>query len=235
MFYWLLKYILMGPWLYLFGRPTFEGAENFPEDGAALLAVNHLSAADWLFLPLRAPRRLTFLAKSEYFTGTGIEGKFKRFFFAQTGQVPIDRTNADAATAAMETGARVLAEGEILGMFPEGTRSPDGKLYRGKTGVARVALKAGVPIIPVGLVGTDKFLSADSHIPRPAKIRVRIGEPLDVTPWLDRVGEREAEREITDEVMRRIQVLSGQEFVPDVYGAAVKKQLEAQRENRTDN
>lgn len=232
MFYWLLKYIVLGPWLYLVGRPTFEGADNFPKEGAALLAINHLSAADWLFLPLRAPRRITFLAKSEYFTGTGLEGKLKRFFFAQTGQVPIDRTNADAATAAMETGARVLAEGEILGMFPEGTRSPDGKLYRGKTGAARMALKTGVPIIPVGLIGTDKFLGADSHVPRPAKIRVRIGEPIDVTPWLDRAGEREAEREIADEVMRRIQALSGQDYVPDVYGAEKKKQIHAERARR---
>lgn len=178
MLYWLLKYIVLGPWFFLAGRPTFEGASNFPNEGAALLAINHLSASDWLFLPLRSPRRLTFLAKSEYFTGSGLTGKFQRFFFAQTGQVPIDRTDADAATAAMETGARVLAEGQILGMFPEGTRSPDGKLYRGKTGIARVALKSGIPIVPVGLIGTDKFLGADSHVPRPAKIRIRIGEPL---------------------------------------------------------
>lgn len=235
MLYWLLKYIVLGPWFFLAGRPTFEGASNFPNEGAALLAVNHLSASDWLFLPLRSPRRLTFLAKSEYFTGSGLTGKFQRFFFAQTGQVPIDRTDADAATAAMETGARVLAEGQILGMFPEGTRSPDGKLYRGKTGIARVALKSGIPIVPVGLIGTDKFLGADSHVPRPAKIRIRIGEPLDVSPWLDRIGEREAEREVTDEVMRRIQALTGQEYVPDVYGADVKEKLDALRENRSDN
>ena len=235
MFYWLLKYIVLGPWVFLLGRPTFEGSANFPKEGAALLAINHLSASDWLFLPLRAPRRLTFLAKSEYFTGTGLSGKFQRFFFAQTGQVPIDRTNADAATAAMETGARVLAEGEILGIFPEGTRSPDGKLYRGKTGIARVALEAGTPIVPVGLIGTDKCLGPDSHVPRPAKIRIRVGKSLEVTPWLDRIGDREAEREITDEVMRRIQALTEQQYVPDVYGAEVKKKLDEQREKRSDN
>lgn len=235
MFYWVLKYIVLGPWLFLAGRPTFEGGSNFPKDGAALLAINHLSAADWLFLPLRAPRRITFLAKSEYFTGSGLKGKFQRFFFAQTGQVPIDRTDADAATDAMETGARVLGECQILGMFPEGTRSPDGKLYRGKTGIARVALKSGIPIVPVGVIGTDRFLRADSHVPHRAKIRVRIGEPLDVSPWLDRIGDRDAEREITDEVMRRIQALTGQEYVPDVYGAEVKEKLSAERENRSDS
>lgn len=228
MFYWALKYILVGPWITLIGRPTFEGAENFPKEGAALLAVNHLSIMDWLYLPVRSPRRIIFLAKSEYFTTPGLKGAWNRFFFSQTGQVPIDRSGADAADDAMNTGVRILNEGKLLGVFVEGTRSPDGRLYRGKTGAARMAMRAGVPIIPIGLIGTDKALPLDKKILRPAKIRIKIGEPLDLTPWKDRIGDRTAEREITDEVMRRIQALTGQEYVPDTYGADEKKRLSGQ-------
>ncbi|WP_333619216.1 lysophospholipid acyltransferase family protein [Dietzia sp.] len=228
MFYWLLKWVLLGPWLHLVGRPSFEGAENFPREGAALVAVNHLSASDWLFLPLRTPRRMTFLAKQEYFTKPGLYGAFQRFFFSATGQVPIDRSSADAATDAMETGIKVLESGEVLGMFPEGTRSPDGDLYKGKTGVARVAMRAGVPIIPVGLKGTDVFLSQDSLRPHPTKIRIKVGEPIPIEEWVDKVGDRAAERELTNLVMERIQELSGQTYHPDEYGAEVKKRLEAE-------
>lgn len=227
MFYWALKYFLIGPLLMLLGRPTFEGRQHFPKDGAALLAVNHLSVMDWLYLPLRAPRRIIFLAKSEYFTTPGLRGAWHRFFFSQTGQVPIDRTNASAADDAMNTGVRILSEGKVLGVFVEGTRSPDGRLYRGKTGAARMAMRAGVPIVPVGIIGTDKSLPLDKTLPRPVKVRIRLGEPVEMGPWAGRVGDRAAEREITDEVMRRIQELTGQEYVPDTYGADEKKRLAA--------
>lgn len=229
MFYWLLKYVFVGPWLHLTGRPSFHGGENFPAEGAALLAVNHLSATDWLFLPLRAPRKLTFLAKQEYFTKPGLYGRFQKFFFSQTGQVPIDRTSADAATAALESGVKVLESGEILGMFPEGTRSPDGDLYKGKTGLARLAMRTGVPIIPVGLIGPDKYLPLDSNLPHPTKIDIYVGTPIDMAEWKEKSGDRAAERELTDLVMERIRDLTGQTYHPDVYGAEKKKQLDAER------
>lgn len=231
--YWLFKYVLIGPFLLSTSRQVVTGKENFPESGAALLVGNHLSVGDWLFMPLLMPRRVTFLAKSDYFTGTGIKGMLSRLFFAGSGQHPIDRTNADAAQAAMNAGLEVLAEGEILCIYPEGTRSPDGRLYRGKTGPARLAMRAGVPVIPIGVTGTGDYISALSkpRLRRRPEVRVMVGEPLDISPWDGREGDRAAEREITDELMRRIQALTGQEYVPDVYGADMKKQFDAIRDS----
>ena len=141
MWYWLFKYVFMGPLLTLLGRPKVEGLEYVPDSGAVILASNHLAVADSFYLPLVVKRRITFLAKSEYFTGTGLKGWFQRWFYTAAGQVPIDRTDADSAQAALETATRLLDEGKLLGMYPEGTRSPDGRLYKGKTGMARVALR----------------------------------------------------------------------------------------------
>lgn len=233
MFYWMIKYIFVGPWIWLMGRPTFEGRENFPKTGAAVLAINHLGVMDWLFLPLRSPRKLSFLAKSEYFTTPGLKGRWYKFFFTETGQVPVDRSGSNAGDDAMNTGVRILNSGRLLGVFVEGTRSPDGRLYRGKTGAARMAMRAGVPIVPIGLTGTGDFLPEGKLLPRPTKIRVMVGEPLDLSPWQDRLGDREAEREITDEIMRRIQALTGQEYVHDTYGADEKKRLAAERDAGT--
>ena len=176
---------------------------------------------------------MTFLAKSDYFTGTGIKGMLSRWFFAGSGQYPIDRTNADAAQAAMNAGLEVLSEGEILCIYPEGTRSPDGRLYRGKTGPARLAIKADVPVIPIGVTGTGDYIRAISKLQffRRPEVRVMVGEPLDISPWEGREGDRAAEREITDELMRRIQALTGQEYVPDVYGADMKKRFDAIRDS----
>ena len=225
MLYWLLKYVFIGPFLRVTARPRYEGRENFPTTGAALFVCNHLSVADWLFFPLVAPRRLTFLAKSEYFTRPGFIGRLQKAFFELSGQYPIDRTNADTAQAALETGERLLQGGDLLVMFPEGTRSPDGRLYRGKTGPARLAMRAGVPLVPVGLIGTGDYIPLDSMRPRPTRVTVRVGEPIDLSPWAGRIGDRVAEREITDLLMERIRELSGQEYVPDVYGADMKKRL----------
>lgn len=158
MFFWFYKHILMGPpLLRLLGRPKVQGGlEYVPDSGAVILASNHLAVADSFYLPLVFRRRITFLAKSEYFTGTGLKGKLTKFFYSSTGQVPIDRTDADSAAAALTTAQRILAEGKLLGMYPpEGTRSPDGRLYKGKTGLARVALESGIPVIPVAMIGTD--------------------------------------------------------------------------------
>lgn len=231
MLYWLLKWVFIGPFLRLTGRPKITGREHFPDRGAALLVGNHLSVADWLFMPLLLPRRVTFLAKSDYFTGTGIKGALTRWFFAGSGQYPIDRTNADAAQAAMDAGLEVLSAGDILCIYPEGTRSPDGRLYRGKTGPARLAMRAGVPIIPVGVVGSDEYSRRLRRRRRPDPVEVHIGEPLSIEPWADRIGDRAAERELTDELMRRIQELSGQEHVPGTYGAEMKKRYQAAQES----
>ncbi|MGW0020436.1 lysophospholipid acyltransferase family protein [Rhodococcus sp. NPDC003382] len=222
MWYWLFKYVLLGPLLYLMGRPKIEGGENIPSDGPAILASNHQAVLDSFFLPLMVRRRITFLAKSEYFTGTGLKGGFQRWFFSAVGQVPIDRTGADAAQDALNAGVRVLGQGKLLGIYPEGTRSPDGRLYKGKTGMARLALETGVKVIPVAMIGTDKMNPIGSKMWRPAKITVKIGEPIDFSRFEGMGGNRFVERTVTDEVMYALMQLSGQEYV-DIYAATLKK------------
>jgi 1-acyl-sn-glycerol-3-phosphate acyltransferase len=225
-FYWLLKYVLLGPWLRLLFRPYVENADQVPERGAAILASNHLSFSDSIFLPLLVPRRVTFLAKQEYFTGRGLKGWISRTFMAGSGQVPIDRSSGSAAKAALETGKRILAEGKLLGIYPEGTRSPDGRLYRGKTGVARMALEAGVPVIPVVMLGTREVQPIGKKLPRIKKIGVRFGPSLDFSRYEGLAGDRFVERSMTDEIMYELMQLSGQEYV-DVYAAKVKAQAAA--------
>ncbi|WP_072751662.1 lysophospholipid acyltransferase family protein [Rhodococcus maanshanensis] len=221
MWYWLFKYIFLGPILLVLGRPTIEGAEHIPTNGPAILASNHQAVMDSFYLPLKSPRRITFLAKSEYFTGTGLKGRFQRWFFSAVGQVPIDRTGADAAQDALNAGMKVLGDGKLLGIYPEGTRSPDGRLYKGKTGMARMALQSGVPVIPVAMIGTDKLNPIGSRFPRPAKIVIKIGEPIDFSRFNGMGGNRFVERAVTDEVMYKLMALSGQEYV-DIYAATLK-------------
>ncbi|MEE2059835.1 lysophospholipid acyltransferase family protein [Rhodococcus artemisiae] len=221
MWYWLFKYVLLGPLLWLMGRPKLEGGENIPTGGPAILASNHRAVLDSFYLPLLAKRRITFLAKSEYFTGTGLKGGFQRWFFSAVGQVPIDRTGADAAQDALNAGVRVLSQGKLLGIYPEGTRSPDGRLYKGKTGLARLALETGVPVIPVAMIGTDKMNPIGSKMWKPAKITVRVGEPIDFSRFEGMGGNRFVERTVTDEVMYSLMQLAGQEYV-DVYAASLK-------------
>jgi 1-acyl-sn-glycerol-3-phosphate acyltransferase len=223
--YTLMKHVLLGPVLRLFFRPRIEGLEHIPADGGAVLASNHLAVADSFFLPLMVPRRVTFLAKREYFTGTGIKGKLKKMFFAGVGQVPIDRSSGAAAQAALDTGIRLLVGGSLLGIYPEGTRSPDGRLYKGKTGLARMVLSAGVPVIPVAMFGTDKANPIGSRMWRPYPIRIRIGAPLDFSRYEGLAGDRFVERSVTDEIMYALMELSGQEYV-DVYATKVKEDLE---------
>ena len=222
--YWVMKYVLLGPLLRLFFRPRIEGVENIPRSGGAMLASNHLAVADSFFLPLTVPRRVTFLAKREYFTGRGVRGWLKKAFFAGVGQVPIDRSSAAAAYAALDTAVRLLREGRLLGIYPEGTRSPDGRLYKGKTGVARMALEAGVPVIPVAMFGTDRANPIGSKVWRPFRIRIKVGAPLDFSRYDGLAGDRFVERSITDEIMYALMELSGQEYV-DVYAAKVKEEM----------
>jgi 1-acyl-sn-glycerol-3-phosphate acyltransferase len=226
LFYWVLKHILLGPLMKLFCRPRIEGVENVPERGGAILVSNHLAVADSFFMPLMMPRRVTFLAKREYFTGTGVKGKLQKLFFTGVGQVPIDRSSGTAAQAALDTGVRLLREGKLLGIYPEGTRSPDGRLYKGKTGVARMALEANVPVIPIAMFGTDKVNPIGSRMWRPHKVLVKVGKPLDFSRYEGMAGDRFVERSITDEIMYALMELSGQEYV-DVYAAKVKDEMAA--------
>jgi 1-acyl-sn-glycerol-3-phosphate acyltransferase len=221
--YLLMKHVLLGPILRLFFRPAAEGLEHIPKSGGAILASNHLAVSDSFFMPLVIPgRRVTFIAKQEYFTGTGIKGTLKRWFFTGMGQIPMDRGGGSAAQASLDTGVRLLREGHLLGIYPEGTRSPDGRLYKGKTGIARMALEAGVPIIPVAMFGTDAANPIGSKMWKPTKIRVKFGAPLDFSRYEGLGGDRFVERSITDEVMYALMELSGQEYV-DVYAAKVKE------------
>ncbi|MBA3338211.1 MAG: 1-acyl-sn-glycerol-3-phosphate acyltransferase [Geodermatophilaceae bacterium] len=225
MFYWVLKFVLVGPLLRVLFRPDVQGLENIPSKGPAILASNHLSFSDSIFLPLMVPRRVTFLAKSEYFTGKGIKGVLSRAFFAGAGQVPIDRTSATAAKDALDTGTRILNEGKLLGIYPEGTRSPDGRLYRGKTGLARMSLESGAVVIPVVMIDTEKIQPIGKKIPRIHKVRIRIGVPLDFSRYDGMSGDRFVERSMTDEVMYELMLLSGQQYV-DLYAAKVKAEMD---------
>lgn len=223
MFYWLAKFVFIGPALRGLWRPWIDGAENIPYDRPAILASNHLSFSDSFFLPVLVKRKVTFLAKSEYFTTPGIKGRLSKMFFAGVGQVPIDRKDKDASHAALTTGLRVLREGKLLGIYPEGTRSPDGRLYRGKTGVARLALEAGAVVVPCAMIDTDKIQPQGQRLP---KLRprpgVRVGRPLDFSRYEGLAGDRLVERSVTDEIMYALMQLSGQEYV-DQYAADVKK------------
>ncbi|HZC71999.1 MAG TPA: lysophospholipid acyltransferase family protein [Jatrophihabitans sp.] len=223
--FWLAKFVFLGPLLRLIWRPWIEGRENIPDDRPVILASNHLSFCDSFFMPLRMPRKVTFLAKAEYFTTPGLKGFISRLFFSGVGQVPIDRSDKDAARAALNTGVRVLGAGEnkLLGIYPEGTRSPDGRLYRGKTGVARLALESGAVVIPVAMVNTRVIQPPGRLIP---KLRprpgARVGKPLDFSRYEGMSGDRFVERSMTDEIMYELMQLSGQEYV-DRYAAKVKE------------
>lgn len=207
-----LTRIIVGPVARLIYRPVIEGTENIPSTGPVLLASNHLSFVDSLVIPLASPRRVVFLAKSEYFTGHGIRGALKRFMFTAVGSVPIQRGTAGAAREALDSALEILRNGLAFGIYPEGTRSLDGRLYRGRTGVAWLALTAGCPVVPVGLAGTQDIQPVGSRIPRVRKITVRFGTPLDFG-YLKDAKPGPARREVTDAVMAAIQQLSGQEPV----------------------
>lgn len=224
MFYWVLKTVVLGPILKLLFRPWVEGEENIPEDGAAIFASNHLSFSDSIFLPLVVPRRMTFLAKSDYFTGRGIKGRLTAAFFRGVGQLPVDRSGGRAGEAALRSGLRVLRRGELLGIYPEGTRSPDGRLYRGRTGVARMALEGGVKVLPVAMIGTDKAQPSGKKIPRLMRIGIKIGAPLDFSRYDGMEDDRFVLRSITDEIMYELMLLSGQEYV-DMYATSMKDRI----------
>jgi 1-acyl-sn-glycerol-3-phosphate acyltransferase len=221
LFYWVCKYILIGPWLRILFRPQVEGLENLPREGAAILASNHLSFSDSIFLPLVCRRKITFLAKSDYFTTPGIKGWLTKLFMSGVGQVPVDRSGGRASEAALLTGLRVLGEGNLLGIYPEGTRSGDGRLYRGKTGVARMALEAGVPVVPCAMVNTHLIQPPGRIRPTIMRVKIAIGPPIDFSRYEGMSGDRFVLRSMTDEIMYELMQLSGQEYV-DMYATKAK-------------
>ncbi|MEY4276210.1 MAG: hypothetical protein RIS26_673 [Actinomycetota bacterium] len=222
MAYFILKNFLLGPILKALFRPWVRGMENIPSTGPVILASNHLSFSDSIFLPLQTRRPVVFLAKSEYFTGKGLKGALTRWFFRATGQLPIDRSGGKASEASLNTGLRVLGQGQVLGIYPEGTRSPDGRLFRGRTGIARMALESKVPVIPVAMIDTEKVQPIGRKLPRIRRIGIIVGEPLDFSRFDGMEGDRVILRAVTDEIMYELMKLSGQEYI-DVYASTLKE------------
>jgi 1-acyl-sn-glycerol-3-phosphate acyltransferase len=217
MFYWVLKNIILGPLLRLIYRPRARGIGNIPRTGGFILAANHLSFVDSLFMPLACPRPVVFLGKADYF-----ESWRTRWFFRAVSVIPVRRQGGAAGEAAILAGIEALKEGRAVGIYPEGTRSPDGRLYRGKTGVARMALEAKVPVIPVSIRGTTEIMPLDAKVPRMSgKVLVEFGKPLEFDRYYDRPRDRFVLRSVTDEIMYEIMMLSGQEYV-DEYASSVK-------------
>ena len=214
-------------------RPWVKGLDNVPAEGAAILASNHLSFSDSIFMPLMVPRPVVFLAKSEYFTGKGIKGRLTAAFFRLTNQLPMDRSGGAASAQSLNAGMDVLKNGSLLGIYPEGTRSPDARLYRGKVGVARLALQARVPVIPVAMIGTDKVQPIGKRVPNIRRIGMIFGEPLDFSRYYGMEDDRLIQRSVTDEIMYELMRLSGQEYV-DEYAAVVKLRLAGKRRTQPD-
>jgi 1-acyl-sn-glycerol-3-phosphate acyltransferase len=216
--------LVAGPFLRLLAQATVTGADNVPATGPAIIAANHLSVIDSLYLPLSLERPVSFAAKSEYFTGTRLRDRLVGAYLRSTNQLSTDRTGGRAAQGMLDAALRHLGSGELFGIYPEGTRSPDGRLYRGRTGVGYLALNSGAPVIPVAMIGTDRILPPGHRVPRPGRIEIRIGEPLDFAQFKGHPAGARQRRAVTDEVITAIQKLSGQEFVP-VYASVRKLEL----------
>jgi 1-acyl-sn-glycerol-3-phosphate acyltransferase len=218
--------VVAGPFLHMLWRPEITGAANIPATGGAILASNHLSLADSVFLPLMVSRPVTFVAKSEYFTGTSPIHRAVGVYLRATKQLSVNREVSRAALEMLEAALDMLRAGRLFGIYPEGTRSPDGRLYRGRAGVGWLALKSGLPVIPVAMSGTERVLPPGHAVPNLTKIRITVGEPMTFDAYRDQPPGARQRREVTDEVMRAIQALSGQEYVP-MYASARKAQLAA--------
>jgi 1-acyl-sn-glycerol-3-phosphate acyltransferase len=224
--YGLLRAFLT-PFLMLAFRPKVKGLRNVPSSGPVIIASNHLSFSDSIFMPLVVPRKVTFLAKSEYFTSPGPKGFIKKLTFIALGQVPVDRSGGRRSEAALITGLQVLAEGECLGIYPEGTRSPDGRLYKGRTGIARLAIESGAPIIPVAMFNTEKIQPTGKLIPKIMRVKMIFGEPVFFT---GDSSDLLYLRDVTDQLMKKIQEMSGQEYV-DIYATRRKDELKDESED----
>ncbi|MDO5618468.1 lysophospholipid acyltransferase family protein [Kocuria sp.] len=228
MVYMFLKNWVVAPFINLFFRPKVVGAHHVPARGPAILASNHLAAADHIFMPIAVERQIFFLAKSDYFTGKGVTGRLVAWFFRAINQIPMDRSGGKKSAMSLSAGGKKLAEGELLGIYPEGTRSPDGRLYRGKVGVARLVLESGAPVIPIAMIGTDVVQPLGKLFPAPwrqkngFRVTTVFGEPMDFSHLRERAGDQDVARQISDDIVAAIQKLSGQEYVP-AYAADVKR------------
>jgi 1-acyl-sn-glycerol-3-phosphate acyltransferase len=221
LFYRNAKRFVVGPAVNTVFRPWVKGLDNIPSEGAAILASNHMSFSDSVFIPVVVPRPVRFLAKNDYWKAKGFAGKWNRWFFDITGQIPMDRSGGAASQNSLAAGEEALRRGDLLGIYPEGTRSPDGRLYRGKLGVAHLALRTQVPVIPMALIGTDRVQPINRSIPRVHRVGLIIGEPLHFDAYYPNADDRFAQRAVTDKIMSQIMRLSGQEYV-DMY-ASVRK------------
>lgn len=220
---------IFGPPLLVWNRPTITGAEHIPDDGPVILVSNHQAVMDSFYLPLMVRRQIQFPAKKEYFTTPGLKGRVQKFFFSSVGQIPVDRGSKDAGDALQSAAEGVLSRGDVFGIYPEGTRSPDGRIYKGRTGVARIAMATGAPVVLVGMIGSRNANPIGTTIPRPAKVAIRLGEPIDPHAWAAERGfdpdSREVMRAFTDDIMHRLAELVGEPYV-DMYASDVKKALE---------
>jgi 1-acyl-sn-glycerol-3-phosphate acyltransferase len=229
--YGLLKSFLL-PILTLLFRPKVKGLRNVPANGPVIIASNHLSFSDSIFMPLVVPRKVTFLAKSEYFTSPGPKGLLKKLTFIALGQVPVDRAGGSRSEAALLTGLSVLSKGECLGIYPEGTRSPDGRLYRGRTGVARLAFESGAPVIPVAMFNTDEIQPTGKVIPKIMRVKMIFGEPM-YFQGPEKSASPEELRKATDQIMKKLQDMSGQEYV-DIYASQAKEAIAEEKRRNSD-
>lgn len=221
MLYWILKHLVIGPIMKTIFRPWVEGAENIPASGPVIIVGNHLSVIDSFILPLMIERRVYFLAKSDYFTGKGFKGRLIASFMLGVGQLPIDRSGGKASEASLNTGLGVLDRQDVLGIYPEGTRSPDANLYRGRTGVARLVLESGALVVPAVMIDTEKAMPIGARLPKIRRIGTVIGKPLDFSRFQGMSADRFVLRSVTDEIMLELQKLSGQQYV-DVYASSVR-------------
>lgn len=228
--YWLLRYGSLGPLINLVYTPWVEGAENIPTSGAAILAPNHISFMDSMVVPLATSRRVTFLAKAEYFEGKGLKGMLIRNFFRSAGQIPVERGTTRAHTA-LSAASKVLKTGGLIAIYPEGTRSPTGLLYKGRTGVARLALENHVPVIPIGIHGTREIQPPERNMPKLGRVGLRIGKPLDFSKYQDQKDDRLVLRTITDEIMQNIKELSESQYV-DMYAEEARRLIAQEKRSK---
>ncbi len=229
MWYWVFKYVLIGPVARWYLRPRWQGRAALPRTGPFLLAGNHMTMLDPVVISMGVPRRVTYVAKSKYYTGTSFRRRALAWFLEAIGQVPIDPASADTASPALDTARRILREGGVVALFPEGTRSPDGRLYRGRTGAIRLALPLGIPVIPVAVQGTREVRLPGQPEPRRGRVTITYGQPLDLSAWATRADDPAAWREATDALMGRIAQLSGQEYA----GRYATQQERDERDRRT--
>ena len=216
------------PFLMVAFRPKVKGLRNVPASGPLILASNHLSFSDSIFMPLVVSRKVTFLAKSEYFTSPGLKGFIKKLTFIALGQVPIDRSGGKRSEAALLTGLRLLKENHCLGIYPEGTRSPDGRLYKGRTGIARMAIESGAPVVPVAMYNTAEIQPTGQIVPKVRRVEMVFGEPMYFT---GDSTDLDVLREATNRLMEKIAELSGQEYVPNMYASEAKDAIKKSRED----